>query len=147
MVDITPTVGRVLWYGQRTYAEPHWMVDPEGQPLTALIAHVNDDDTLNLAVFNTRGEAHSLQNVRLLKDGENPEDLGLDGWAYWMPFQKDQAQRYAAREGDTQMPQNTQVPQQQVQPDPRTEGMAAQNGEDGTGDPNVRTAEDETKGE
>jgi hypothetical protein len=82
---IEPTVGRVVWY----YPEgadrgPH----PGEQPLSAQIAHVNEDGTVNLGVLDSLGVHFSKQNVVLIQDGDERPD---GCFAEWMPYQKGQA--------------------------------------------------------
>jgi hypothetical protein len=89
---ITPTVGRIVWYKEAGFA------DETHQPNAAIVTYVWSDVLVNLAVFSENGIRFAKTSVRLLQDDETSEGHGE--WCEWMPFQKDQAQRYAAREGD-----------------------------------------------
>lgn len=92
---IPPTVGRVLWFypSQRT-GESGFARHADGGPYAAIIAHVWDDNMVNLAVFDANGVAHSRTSVPLIHvDGVVP-DYAFCGW---MPFQKGQAARQDAQ--------------------------------------------------
>lgn len=82
---IKPTIGRVVWY--------HPPKSPsKDQPHAALVSFVHSDTTVNLAVFNDRGEHYNATSV-FLWDGESefPQSVAASGYAEWMPYQKGQA--------------------------------------------------------
>ena len=85
---IKPTVGRVVWY----YRYGAVMLETGEQPEAAIIAHVHDDRTVNLAAFDRSGMAYPLSSVQLLQDND-----GLPGYAFctWMPYQLGQAKTEA----------------------------------------------------
>lgn len=93
-VRIEPTIGRVVWYRPANdghAAGPH----PGEQALAAIVAHVNDDGTLNLGVFNVAGVPFSAMNVPLVQDGDELPD---GAYAEWMPYQRAQAKKAEAEE-------------------------------------------------
>lgn len=101
---IEPTVGRILWY------IPH--IDkggaPNGQPHAAILAHVIDQRTVNLAVFNEDGTLYSAKKaVRLLQDDDPVPPEG--DYAMWMPYQKGQAAKTEAAEAKANPPQPGQA--------------------------------------
>ena len=82
---IVPTVGRVVWWNAKS--------DPRDYPRCALIAGVNEDETVNLASFNHTGHGPtSFVNVPVIDDPDSPPE-GCDVYAYWMPYQKGQASK------------------------------------------------------
>ena len=80
---IKPTVGRVVWYWPSG-------TGPNTQPLAAVIACVNSDTIVNLAIFDANGEATRRTWVRLYQ-GEGDRPTG--GFCEWMPYQIGQAAR------------------------------------------------------
>lgn len=88
-VVIVPTVGRVVWF------HPAAAANPNGQPHAALIAFVQSEQLVNLAVFDENGTGYSATSVPLLQGDDAPP---ADGSAYaeWMPFQKGQAAKTEA---------------------------------------------------
>lgn len=80
-----PTPGRVVWYTPN----PNRSVIA-GQPHAAIVAAVNPDGSVNLAVFDAQGYPYAEQNVRLLGVDE-PAPGGAHSFAEWMPYQKGQA--------------------------------------------------------
>lgn len=85
---IQPTVGRILWY------IPH--VDkggmPNGQPHAAILAHVINERSVNLAVFNEDATLYSAKtSVRLLQEDDPIPPEG--DYAMWMPYQVGQAKK------------------------------------------------------
>lgn len=90
-MDITPTVGRVVWFF--VHPEHHYAfkkAEP-GKPLAAIIASVVDDNLLNLTVFDAVGVPWSMINVPLLQDGALFPSKGA--YATWMPYQLGQAKK------------------------------------------------------
>lgn len=63
MTIIKPTLGRIMWL------TPHPAAGEQSQQ-AALVAHVNDDDTVNLTVSAQDGTTYALQNVPVVQDGE-----------------------------------------------------------------------------
>lgn len=97
MPEITPTPGRVVWFFPGSLDALHDFPSVKaGQPLAALVACVNDDDTINLAVFDPCGNPWGRQNV-VLDQGREPIDPGMSR-AEWMPYQKGQAAKTQALE-------------------------------------------------
>jgi hypothetical protein len=139
-MPIKPTPGRIVWFAQNFESDPthnYNNLGYTGDPLAAIVAKVNDDGTLNLSVCDANGQWHPRLGVVLLQDDEKSGDL--TEWAAWMPFQKDQAARYAAREGDKE-------PGQEGAPGVGGGGgfghplsMTGGNGGTGNTDPNVRS--------
>jgi len=82
---IKPTVGRVVWYWPRA-------TDLDGQPHAALIAYVHSDTMVNLAVFNSSGNANGQSSV-LLWQGEGRRPAG-ESYCEWMPYQIGQAAKH-----------------------------------------------------
>jgi len=94
MATIKPTVGRRVWYYPATNEKRMSMLPfhlhGDG-PLDAGIAHVNDDGTVNLSVFDSIGNHHSRQKVRFIDNDETGMPTDGDAYAAWMPFQLGQA--------------------------------------------------------
>lgn len=89
---IIPTVGRVVWY----WPSPHEpLAQPEiGEPLAAIIVQVLGDRSVNLTVFDTRGNPYGRMVVPLRQVEDPPiDDMGLLAHCEWMPYQKAQAAR------------------------------------------------------
>lgn len=76
---IQPTVGRSVWFRHVSHGA-------EDQPWAAIIAQVNDDRNVNLAVFNGDGCAMAVTNVPLIQEGDPRPEEGH--FAEWMPYQK-----------------------------------------------------------
>ena len=85
MTAIAPTVGRVIHF----FPAPVMLGMQTQGPLAALIAKVNEDDTVNLAVFDSNGMPFHATNVRILDEGEAPREK--ENYAAWMPYQLGQA--------------------------------------------------------
>jgi hypothetical protein len=91
---IKPTVGRVLWYFPTGEDKINRTID--AQPLAAIIAHVNADGRVNLAIFDSTGRPFHRTSVPLVQDeGEGPSD---GDYCRWMPYQLGQAAKTAALE-------------------------------------------------
>lgn len=81
---IKPTVGRVMWYWPE--AE-----DRGEQPFCALVAHVCDDNMVNLAVFSEEGDVlGGMRRVPIVQEG-GPHTIGASPYCEWMPYQRGQA--------------------------------------------------------
>ena len=82
---IVPTIGRVVWL----YAARKGTVHDVRQPLCAFVVHVWGDRCVNLAYFDSNGNAYQETSVELLQD----DDAKPEGrpFAVWMPYQKGQA--------------------------------------------------------
>lgn len=93
MSNITPTPGRVVWFNP---GEHDGINRNEGQPLAAIIAGVNADGTLNLAVFDASGNTQPRTNVTLVQPGD--ANAPVAGYAEWMPYQLGQAAKTEAVE-------------------------------------------------
>ena len=75
---IKPTLGRVVWYR----ASEH-VVN------AAIIAHVNEDGTVNLAVFNMFGEPYKEAHVIVFQGDSGEEGFNIPRYhCGWMPYQK-----------------------------------------------------------
>lgn len=82
---IKPTVGRVVWFWSRKPAHEY------EQPQAAMVAHVWSDTCVNLAIFDSNGNAvtNPPTSIRLLQEGDSiPE---TDHYCTWMPYQVGQA--------------------------------------------------------
>jgi hypothetical protein len=80
-MSITPTPGRVIWY---IPGNDDGIARIKGQPLAAIVAAVNDNGSVNLAVFDARGVSQPRANVYIAQaDGSVPGT----GHAEWMPYQ------------------------------------------------------------
>ena len=84
---IEPTVGRVVLY---TPATGEGFNTGNQTQFAALIAAVNTDDTINLAVFDAAGNQHARQNVPLV---DAPQE---GAHARWMSYQLGQAAKHEA---------------------------------------------------
>ena len=80
---IPPTPGRVVWF--------YDTADASRQPQAAIVAHVWNDRVVNLAVFDTNGNAYSRTSVCLVQEGD-PAPCGMH--CRWMPYQVGQAKRH-----------------------------------------------------
>lgn len=80
---IKPTIGRIVWY----YSKRHL---PDWQPNAAIVAYINPDDTVNLAVFDSEGFQRSETDVFLFQgEGNRPDN----NFCEWMPYQIGQAKK------------------------------------------------------
>lgn len=88
---IKPTVGRVVIFNQGTAG-----VFPGSEsPRAAIIAHVQSDRLVNLAVFDANGNSLSRTSVTLVQDGDTaPAYMHCT----WMPYQLGQAAKTEAAE-------------------------------------------------
>ncbi len=100
---IPPTVGRSLWYRAGTADTfPH----KDNAPLHSNLCGVNDDGTINLAVFGFDGSGpYARQNVVLVQGGEP-----APGQACWMPYQQGQAAKTEQLQQQLVQPNNEQPP-------------------------------------
>lgn len=88
-MSIDPTIARVLHYTP-SYLDTE--IRRDGWPFAAIIADVNRDGTINLAVFARNGMIYPRTNVHLLQDGQFPV-APENAYAMWMPYQVGQAAR------------------------------------------------------
>jgi hypothetical protein len=88
---IVPTNGRQVWYHPSSMDDAIVRHGPD--PLAATIVHVWSDRMVNLQVLDSNGNAHARTSVRLMQDGDVPDDYS---YAEWMPFQKGQAKAHDA---------------------------------------------------
>ncbi len=99
MTIIKPTIGRVVWFWPGAIAIPSaaedFFYDDTSQPCAALVAHVIDERTVNLAVMDQTGRVFSRQRVKLIQDGD---ERPLQYFCEWMPYQKGQAAKTEALE-------------------------------------------------
>ena len=93
--SIVPTVGRVVWYwpqatpGTEPSDDPS---QPKRQPHAATIAYVIDDTKVNLSVVDHAGVQYGVCGVTL----HMPTcDVIGGGYAQWMPYQAQQAEKKA----------------------------------------------------
>lgn len=86
---IAPTVGRVLWYFPKTGD----LLTLTTRPCAAIIAHVNEDGTLNVNAHDHYGNTAPRQNVPLVQDDEDDSSLTGRSYCRWMPYQLGQAAR------------------------------------------------------
>ena len=92
-MNITPSVGRRVWYWPSIEEAAYWNKEQAHpcQPFDAGIAHVNEDGTINLGLTNDLGNPlPGKQNVR----ETSPEKPEPGCWS-WMPFQLGQAKQQA----------------------------------------------------
>lgn len=82
---IKPTVGRVILF-HPSPSDPVLKAPENGQPFAALVAHVNDDETINVGGVDASGNHFSRQNVVMVQEGEATLE-GDDQYAEWMPYQ------------------------------------------------------------
>jgi len=87
-VIIKPTVGRVVWVFRRESNDVK-------QPEAALVTYVHDDRYINVAGFNSNGEAFQATSLWLVQAGEAKPD---HNFACWMPYQQGQAAKTEAAE-------------------------------------------------
>lgn len=78
---IIPTVGRVVWF-----------FNYSSTPLSASVAHVNWDGTINIGYLTTGGEHYGAIGIPLWQG----EGVKPDRRCEWMPYQKGQAAKYEA---------------------------------------------------
>ena len=84
---IEPTIGRVVWY-HPTPDNPG--AKSESLPQAAMVCNVWSDTCVNLVVFDANGVPYNVTSVLLYQDeGERPDV----GFAEWMPYQKQQAEK------------------------------------------------------
>ncbi len=83
MTNLTPTVGRVVWYYPKGWRAGE-------QPLAAIIAHVWSDRCVNLAIFDANGKA-IVDPPTSIELCHPEEDNDNQGKARWMPYQVGQA--------------------------------------------------------
>lgn len=81
---ILPTVGRHVHY-HPDIADRHTMVVLDGQPLFAVIVHVQNERSVNLAILDHQGFSHTRLATKLVQ----PDDAFIEGepHATWMPYQ------------------------------------------------------------
>lgn len=99
---IEPTVGRVVLYFPSDDDVYYGRIEGEkGKALSAMIAWVNDDGTINLAVNSRYGNHVGCRNVELIQPGEpTPERTKSRSYATWMPYQLGQAAKTEKLEGE-----------------------------------------------
>lgn len=95
---IEPPVGRVVLYYPSDddiyYARISCV---KGKPLSAMVAWVNEDETINLAVNDMNGYNIAIKRVTLIQPGEQPPDrTKTKSYATWMPYQVGQAAKTEA---------------------------------------------------
>jgi hypothetical protein len=93
-MKIQPTHGRVVLYHPSDF-DRRVMTIESSKPLAAIIAHVVNDDVVNLCVFDSWGMPYGRQSVRL-HHGDGPCDAA--SYCEWMPYQKGQAAKTEALE-------------------------------------------------
>lgn len=88
---IKPTVGRVVWFhpGVSYATQKNIAFGVTDQPLAATIAHVINDNMVNISYVDQNGNQFSATSVPFKHD----EDSVVYGEFYceWMPYQKEQA--------------------------------------------------------
>jgi hypothetical protein len=88
MSQITPTPGRIIWY---TPGTNDGITRNGTEPLAAIVAAVLADGTVNLAVFDARGNLSQRHAVEI-EDSELIHVSQVEsGYAHWMPYQLGQA--------------------------------------------------------
>lgn len=91
-MNIQPTPGRVVWY---TPSAGDAIARNGDAPLAAIVAAVNADETVNLAVFDAHGDTCSRMHVTLVQEDET---VPAGDYAQWMPYQLGQAKNAQAAE-------------------------------------------------
>lgn len=87
---IEPTVGRVVWIRKR----PEQLQNQTDQPEAALVTYVWGDRLVNVAGFDANGTPFALTSLTLRQPGdEDPHTTHAE----WMPYQKGQAAKEAAK--------------------------------------------------
>jgi len=89
---IEPSIGRVVWYQQAPEDVVEGKMALSDQKLSAMIAYVWEDGTVNLAINDANGVQHGKTSVPLFQ-GE-AEDCPF-GSCCWMPYQKQQAEKHS----------------------------------------------------
>lgn len=84
MARIEPTKGRIVWFHGGTGCD----IEP------AMVAYVNSDGTVNLAVARADGFMYSARSALLVQEDDPVPQDGR--YCEWMPYQKGQAQRHEA---------------------------------------------------
>ena len=85
---IKPTVGRIIHLFNHC--------NTTHQPRAAIVTHVNENDTVNLSVFDEDGRTYGLVGVPVVQEGESHPKHKAH--ARWMPYQIGQAKAGAAEE-------------------------------------------------
>lgn len=85
---IHPTIGRIVWVERRP-----GQID-SGQSEPAIVCYVWSDRLINVAGYNSNGQAFSLTSLSLLQDDDQPNVVG--SYARWMPYQKEAQARFEA---------------------------------------------------
>ena len=95
---IEPTVGRIVLF---TPAQGDTdMATTPGRPLAAIVAYVNSDSNVNLAVFDASGRSFSRTSVPLIHD-DAPTPKPITGfYCEWPAYQKVQVAKKDALEKD-----------------------------------------------
>lgn len=79
-----PTIGRVMLYFP---AQGSSHLTADGEALTAHVAKVNEDGTVNIAYHDQDGNTHAAQNISVVQDDEPTH---AEGYVTWMPYQVSQ---------------------------------------------------------
>jgi hypothetical protein len=77
---IKPTIGRVVLFKLNS---------GQANPFPALVCAVHNDKCINIAGFDSNGNAFKYTSVPLLQDNDPIPQSGF--YAEWMPYQKEQA--------------------------------------------------------
>ena len=90
-----PTIGRVVLYWPTDYDNGNFNfanveAGREAQPMAATVAHVWDDNVVNLTVSGHDGNTFGKTSVTMV----NEEDSAGPGMCEWMPYQKEAALRW-----------------------------------------------------
>lgn len=96
---IKPTPGRIVYYWPGpSETIPHI----PGQPLSAQVASIQEDETLTLSVLDSCGSHHPRNAVPLIQPlNPAPDDRS---YAYWMPYQIGKAAQTDQAKPDTAEP-------------------------------------------
>lgn len=91
---IIPTVGRIVLVQRlgKTLDEAHQVTDLLA-PEPAFVTCVHENRIINVAGFTQTGSPFAANGIALLQD-DDPKPEG-ETFAYWMPYQKDQAAKAA----------------------------------------------------
>lgn len=81
-----PTVGRVVYFYPAVTRACFGFMTVVGQPLAAIICHVNSPTSVNVSVFDVHGKQFPVSSVPFFETEQS--GLPIDHCA-WMPYQRE----------------------------------------------------------
>jgi hypothetical protein len=88
-----PTVGRVVYFYPAATRSAFGFLAVAGQPLAAIICHVNSPTSVNVSVFDVHGKQFPVSGVPFFET----EQPGVAGeHCAWMPYQRERASKQDA---------------------------------------------------